>query len=170
MYDWKLCPFPGGREETSRSDSKKKKKKKSTTTPRRDKKTPPRPRRKKKKKKKRKDGFRGVREPRRRPDVLQRVAVLANRSDANRVTDRRGRDAGEIDSGNAGVTVRTGGVRRMSRSAEPSLHGGLRAEIVEMLPVRVHEQLTAKLSRSQPTKLTRGIVSDVYDGGVYDDE
>ena len=169
MYDWKLCPFPGGREETSRSDSKKKKKKKkSTTTPRRDKKTPPRSRRKKKKK--RKDGFRGVREPRRRPDVLQRVAVLANRSDANRVTDRRGRDAGEIDSGNAGVTVRTGGVRRMSRSAEPSLHGGLRAEIVEMLPVRVHEQLTAKLSRSQPTKLTRGIVSDVYDGGVYDDE
>ena len=98
------------------------------------------------------------------------MAVFANRSDANRVTDRRGRDAGEIDSGNAGVTVRTGGVRRMSRSAEPSLHGGLRAEIVEMLPVRVHEQLTAKLSRSQPTKLTRGIVSDVYDGGVYDDE
>ena len=45
-----------------------------------------------------KDGFRGVREPRRRPDVLQRVAVFANRSDAHRVTDRRGRDAGEIDS------------------------------------------------------------------------
>ena len=148
-----------------RSDSKKKKKKKSD-----DEETraiiPPQ----KASRKKRKDGFRGVREPRRRPDVLQRVAVFANRSDAHRVTDRRGRDAGEIDSGNAGVTVRTGGVRRMSRSAEPSLHGGLRAEIVEMLPVRVHEQLTAKLSRSQPTKLTRGIVSDVYDGGVYDDE
>ena len=40
LYDWKLCPFPGGREETLRSDSKKKKKKKkSTTTPRRDKNT-----------------------------------------------------------------------------------------------------------------------------------
>ena len=36
LYDWKLCPFPGGREEISRSDSKKKK---STTTPRRDKNT-----------------------------------------------------------------------------------------------------------------------------------
>ena len=88
---------------------------------------------------KNKDGFRGVREPGRGANVLQRVAVLANRSDANRFTDRCHRDAGEIDSGDAGVAVRTGGVRRVSRRAESALHGRLREEIVEVLLVRLHE-------------------------------
>ena len=116
------------------------------------------------------NGFRGVREPGRRPDVLQRLAVFTNRSDANRSTNRRARDAGENDSGNAGVTVRTGGVRRVPRRFKSTLHGGLRQEIVEVLLVRLHEQLAEKLSRNQPAKLTRGVVSDVHDGGVHDDE
>ena len=98
------------------------------------------------------------------------MAVLANRSDANRFTDRCHRDAGEIDSGDAGVAVRTGGVRRVSRRAESALHGRLREEIVEVLLVRLHEQLAEKLPRNQPAKLTRGVVPDVHDGGVHDDE
>ena len=90
--------------------------------------------------------------------------MFTNRSDANRVTNRRARDAGEIDSGNAGVAVRTGGVRRVSRRFKSTLHGRLRAEIVEVLLVRLHEQLAEELSRNQPAKLTRGVVSDVHDG------
>ena len=96
--------------------------------------------------------------------------MFTNRSDANRSTNRRARDAGENDSGNAGVTVRTGGVRRVPRRFKSTLHGGLRQEIVEVLLVRLHEQLAEKLSRNQPAKLTRGVVSDVHDGGVHDDE
>ena len=56
-------------------------------------KTPTTGQRRRSKSKRYRDGFRGVREPGRRPDVLQRLAVFANRSDANRLTDRRARDA-----------------------------------------------------------------------------